>query len=112
MPAVCFLIPPVLLNWISQPSHSVPMQFSRNDNSNTNGVAGKTDEIGYVPNIYYVHPLSERLSFGLGINAPYGLASDYEDDWYGRYLATHSKLEVANFNAVVAYALSDKLSLG
>lgn len=83
-----------------------------NENSNTNGVAGKTDEIGYVPNIYYVHPLSERLSFGLGINAPYGLASDYEDDWYGRYLATHSELEVANFNAVVAYALTDKLSLG
>jgi len=83
-----------------------------NENSNTNGVAGKTDEIGYVPNIYYVHPLSERLSFGLGINAPYGLASDYEDDWYGRYLATHSELEVANFNAVVAYTLTDKLSLG
>jgi long-chain fatty acid transport protein len=83
-----------------------------NENSNTNGVAGKTDEIGYVPNIYYVHPLSERLSFGLGINAPYGLASDYEEDWYGRYLATHSDLEVANFNAVVAFALTGKLSLG
>ena len=83
-----------------------------NENSNTNGTPGKTDEVGYVPNIYYVHPLSERLSFGLGINAPYGLASDYDDDWYGRYLATYSELEVANFNAVVAYAVTDQLSLG
>lgn len=83
-----------------------------NENSNTNGVPGKTDEIGYVPNIYYVHPLSEHLSVGLGINAPYGLASDYGEDWYGRYLATHSELEVANFNAVVAYAVTDQLSLG
>ncbi|MDO8342548.1 MAG: OmpP1/FadL family transporter [Cellvibrio sp.] len=83
-----------------------------NQNSNTNGVAGKTDEIGYVPNIYYVHPVSERLSFGLGINAPYGLASEYDDDWSGRYLATHSKLEVANINAVAAYAVTDNLSVG
>ena len=83
-----------------------------NQNSNTNGAAGKTDEIGYVPNVYYVHPVSEHLSFGLGINAPYGLASEYDNDWSGRYLATRSELEVANINAVAAYALTDNLSLG
>ncbi|MDF3011937.1 MAG: fatty acid transporter [Cellvibrio sp.] len=83
-----------------------------NQNSNTNGIPGKTDEIGYVPNIYYVHPLSESTSIGFGINAPYGLASDYDDEWYGRYLATHSELEVVNFNAVVAYSFTDTLSLG
>lgn len=83
-----------------------------NKNSNTNGATGKTDEIGYIPNIYYVHPISERLSFGLGINAPYGLASKYDEDWQGRYLATHSELQVANINAVAAYALTDTLSLG
>lgn len=84
----------------------------KNENSNTNGIAGKTDEIGYVPNIYYVHPLSEKLSFGFGVNAPYGLASKYDDNWNGRYLATYSKLEVVNINAVAAYRLTDTLSLG
>ena len=83
-----------------------------NKNSNTNGVTGKTDEIGYVPNVYYVHPVSERLSIGLGLNAPYGLASEYDDDWSGRYLATHSELQVANINAVAAYELTDTLSVG
>ncbi len=83
-----------------------------NKNSNTNGVAGKTDEIGYIPNIYYVHPVSERLSLGFGVNAPFGLASKYDDEWSGRYLATHSELQVVNINAVAAYALTDTLSLG
>lgn len=83
-----------------------------NLNSNTNGGPGKTDETGYVPNLYYVHPVSERLAFGLGVNAPYGLASKYDEDWNGRYLATHSELEVVNINAVAAYALTDTLSLG
>jgi long-chain fatty acid transport protein len=81
-------------------------------NSNTNGSAGKTDEIGYVPNIYYVHPVSERLTLGVGINAPYGLASDYGNDWHGRYLATHSELEVVNINTVAAIRLNDTWSLG
>lgn len=83
-----------------------------NKNSNTNGMTGKTDETGFVPNIYWTHSLAERLTFGLGINAPYGLASKYEDDWMGRYLATHSELEIINLNAVVAVQLGDNWSLG
>ncbi len=81
-------------------------------NSNTNGSGGKTDEVGYVPNIYYVHPLSTRVSLGLGVNAPFGLASDYASDWQGRYLATHSKLEVVNLQAVAGIALSEEWALG
>lgn len=84
----------------------------RNANSNTNGVGGKTDEVGYVPNLYYTHPISERVTLGIGVNAPFGLASDYETDWYGRYLATHSKLEIVNVNAVAGIQLTESLALG
>lgn len=82
------------------------------DGSNTGTITGKTDEIGLVPNIYYIQPLSDRLTFGLGINAPYGLASKYQDDWVGRYLATHSELEVVNVNATFALDLTDTFSIG
>lgn len=81
-------------------------------NSNTNGSPGKTSETGYVPNIYWVQPLTEKLTFGLGVNAPYGLSSKYDNDWTGRYLATHSELEVANINAVLAIELNQQWSLG
>lgn len=83
-----------------------------NENSNTRGINGETDEVGYVPNAYYVHPASEKLSFGIGINAPYGLASEYENNWYGRYLATYSQLEIININAISAYRLTDTFSFG
>lgn len=86
-------------------------EFS-NENSNTNGIESKTDEIGYVPNIYWATPLSERLTLGLGLNAPYGLASEYDKAWMGRYLATHSELEVANLGAVLAYKINDIWSIG
>jgi len=84
----------------------------RDEGSNTGGVTGKTNETGYVPNLYYVQPLAEGITFGLGINAPYGLASKYKDDWVGRYLATHSELEVINVNATFAFDINEYFSVG
>lgn len=79
--------------------------------SNTGGTSGKTEEVGLVPNIYYVQPLSERWTMGLGINAPFGLKSEYDRDWTGRYLATTSELRLVNINGTLSFAVNDRLSL-
>lgn len=76
------------------------------------GKDGKTDKPGFVPNFYYVQPFSERWWFGLGVNAPFGLASDYDTDWIGRYHATESELRVVNINPTFAYAVNDQFSVG
>ncbi|MBS3804464.1 MAG: outer membrane protein transport protein [Oleiphilaceae bacterium] len=76
------------------------------------GKEDETDELGSVPNFYYVHPFSERWRFGLGINAPFGLKTEYDSDWIGRYHATESELVVLNINPAVAFAVNDRLSLG
>lgn len=79
--------------------------------SNTGGVSGHTEEVGLVPNIYYVQPLTERLTLGLGINAPFGLKSEYERDWTGRYLATTSELTLVNINGTLSFAVNNRLSV-
>jgi len=76
------------------------------------GEDGKTDKPGFVPNLYYVQPLAERWWFGIGINAPYGLASDYDSDWIGRYHATESELSVISVNPTLAYSVNDQFSVG
>ena len=83
-----------------------------NRNSNTNGIEDKTDKVGVVPNIYWTMPLSEETSIGLGVNAPYGLESDYSNDWTGRYLGTHSELAVVSVSGVLAFELNEQWSLG
>lgn len=109
---------PAALNQIKQNTISVGVNgiFTEakfyNDGSNTNGVTGKTDEIGIVPNAYIVYPFREGVTFGFGVNAPFGLASEYKDDWIGRYIGTFSELEVINANAVIALQLNDYWSLG
>ena len=77
--------------------------------SNNSGQAG-IDKI--VPNFYYTNKVSEKFAFGLGINAPFGLATEYDDTWVGRYHAIESDVMTININPAVAFAVTDKLSIG
>jgi hypothetical protein len=38
-----------------------------------------------VPNIYVAWPLADRISAGFGVNAPFGLVTEYDDEWIGRF---------------------------
>ena len=53
-----------------------------------------------------------RLALGLGISAPYGLKTEYESDWLGRYQAIKSDLKTININPSVAFKINDMISIG
>lgn len=67
-----------------------------------------------VPNLYAAMPLTpdNALWAGIGVNAPFGLASDYGDDWFGRFDSTKTELKVINIAPSVAYKASNWLSIG
>ncbi len=71
-----------------------------------------TDETAFVPNFYYVTNIGNDSQFGLGITVPFGLATEYSDDWIGRYTATKSEVETININPSFSTKATDKLSLG
>lgn len=73
---------------------------------------GDGGKAGVVPNIYITHQYNENLFFGLGINAPFGLETDYNDGWVGRYYALKSDLISVNINPSIAYKLNQRLSIG
>jgi long-chain fatty acid transport protein len=65
-----------------------------------------------VPNAYLTGQLGERLYAGIGLNAPFGLVTEYDAGWAGRYHAIKSQLRSVNVNPSLAYRVSDRLSLG
>lgn len=89
-----------------------------NDGSTTaagtplSGPDDTTDDSALVPNLYYSTPLNDTVSFGIGMNAPFGLTSEYDDDWVGRYHATNSELETININPTLAFRATERLSIG
>ncbi|MAZ76943.1 MAG: outer membrane transport family protein [Micavibrio sp.] len=66
-----------------------------------------------VPNFYATTPLLDnKIWMGLGINAPFGLANDYNDGWFGRYDSTKTELTTINISPVMAFKATDWLSIG
>lgn len=78
----------------------------------TGGDYGDAGKNAVVPNFYYAHPVNDRLALGFGVSAPFGLVTEYDDTWVGRYFAVRSDLLTLNFNPSIAYQATDKLSIG
>lgn len=78
--------------------------------SGGNGGNGGVTKV--IPNFYYSRKITDKFSVGLGINSPFGLATEYDKNWVGRYHAVESDLLTVNFNPAIAYKITDQLSMG
>jgi len=76
------------------------------------GAGQNPGESAFVPNLYYVHPLSKDFSVGAGINAPFGLVTEYDSSWAGRYHAVKSDIKTINYNLGAGYRFDDVWSGG
>jgi long-chain fatty acid transport protein len=73
---------------------------------------GDIAEDAVVPALYGTFEISPQWSLGLGISAPFGLASQYPDGWVGRYHAIDSELRTININPTVAFRPIPQLAVG
>ncbi|MBI3903473.1 MAG: outer membrane protein transport protein [Nitrosomonadales bacterium] len=78
------------------------------------GVAsgGDAGSMAIVPNAYFTMEVKPGLKAGLGVNAPFGLQTEYDSNWIGRTQAIKSKIETINVNPSLAYQVNDALSIG
>lgn len=65
-----------------------------------------------VPNLYFVMDLTPNLKYGFAVTAPFGLKTDYDREWVGRFHADESELVTVDINPSLAYKISDAFSAG
>ena len=87
-------------------------KFTDNGSTASGGNGGDAGELGLIPNFYYVTDINNEVKFGLGINVPFGLATEYDDDWKGRYQAVKSAVEAININPSLAFKVNPQWSVG
>ncbi|WP_227815695.1 OmpP1/FadL family transporter [Nitrogeniibacter aestuarii] len=93
-------------------------EFSNNGSqsfTNTPSTGASADDAGdwaFIPNAYLSWALTERLYVGVGMGAPFGLKTEYNDDWVGAAQATMFDIKTININPSIAYKLNDVVSLG
>ena len=76
------------------------------------GTGGDAGSLNVVPNLYAVMPINAQWSVGVGVNAPFGLVTEYDDNWLGRFQAVKSDIKTINVNPSVAWRVSDTFSVG
>ncbi|WP_068085776.1 OmpP1/FadL family transporter [Polycladidibacter stylochi] len=67
---------------------------------------------GWVAASYGTYQFNDRISLGLGVNAPFGLSTKPNINWSGQSYNRSSKVLSVNVNPAVAFKLTDELSLG
>ena len=58
------------------------------------------------------HGINDRINVGFGVYAPFGLSTNYEDTFAGRYFGDKSKVRVIAMQPAVSYKLSPDFSAG
>lgn len=76
------------------------------------GEGGNLGSLAVIPNFFYKQDINEQLKFGLGISTPFGLKTEYDKNWLGRFQAIKSELKTININPSLAWKLNDQWSFG
>jgi len=79
--------------------------------SSTWGVASNNDKTFWPPHMYYSKQISDTQWLGVGVFSRFGLGTDFDPDWFGRY--NHYKTEITSLslNPVYAWKLNENLSV-
>lgn len=105
---------PALLNDISgrqievgttaiKADRSIKLDSGRTENGRNNW--------NFPSNTYYTHQASDKLSTGFGLFFPFGLSTEWDEDYEGRYLGTSGDITTLNINPVISYRLAENLTL-
>lgn len=76
------------------------------------GTGGDGGGWGFIPNAYMSWAMNKDLYLGLGIGAPFGLKTEYNNPWVGAAQSTMFDVKTYNINPSVAFRVNDKLSVG
>ena len=76
------------------------------------GPDSSTGDLAFIPNFYYSAELDNDIFVGVGVNVPYGLSTEYDDGWVGRYHALRSEITSINVNPSIAWKATNTVSVG
>ncbi|MHB1051688.1 MAG: OmpP1/FadL family transporter [Thiobacillus sp.] len=79
---------------------------------NNGGNGGDAGGLAFVPNTYFAYRLTPDIHVGVGMNAPFGLKTEYDSTWSGSTHGIKSELKTINLNPSIAWKANESLSLG
>jgi long-chain fatty acid transport protein len=85
------------------------VQFTREGSDKTEGQESSVSPPFHLFAAYRFH---EKAVFGLGVYTPFGAASQWMEDFSGRFKGYKSSVQTFNFNPSIAYQLHERFRVG
>jgi long-chain fatty acid transport protein len=76
------------------------------------GNGGDASDWAFLPAAYLSWQVAPSWWVGLGVNAPFGLKTEWDSTWVGRFHAIKSEVRSVNINPTVAWKINDVFSVG
>src|SRR5437867_988250 len=76
------------------------------------GNGGDAGDLSAVPNVYFAMDVAPNWKVGVGVGVPFGLKTEYDPTWVGRFQGIKSDISTLNVNPSVSYKLDDRTSFG
>jgi len=90
-----------------------------NDRGSTNAFGlpgpdgGDAGDLGFIPHGYLSwEVVPPGVWVGVGVGAPFGLKTDYDEDWVGGFFGTRSEVKTININPSIAWKVNETVSIG
>jgi long-chain fatty acid transport protein len=105
---------------VAQGLHVISLNAKLQDAGSASGLGqtavptnpGKVGEPTPVPTFFAAIPYSSQIVFGVGVSAPFGLKTEYNEGWIGRYQALISDVKTFNLNPSISYKVNEQFSVG
>lgn len=78
----------------------------------TGNNGGNAGDVTPVPALSVVHKLDNGVALGAMISAPFGLKTEYDAGWVGRYAAQTSDVKIVDLTLSGALDITDRFSVG
>lgn len=76
------------------------------------GDGGNGGDVTPVPAMYFSAPINDAWRVGLAFSAPYGLKTEYDNGWMGRYQALKSKVTSMALTGSISWQVNPQIALG
>ena len=99
------------------PGHHIYAGFSAITPSSKVDMNNYEDETGksntfLPPQFYYTGQLNDKWWLTAGVFTRFGLGTEYDEDWAGRYNMTEAAIQTLSFNPNLVYKINDQCSVG
>ncbi len=102
-------------NQVVVAGHLIETSAKLTNNGSTLGALGNGGDLGghaFLPSFYYAGDLKPGFKWGIGVNAPFGLKTEYTTPWAGQTQGVTSHIKTINVNPSLAWLYNDKVSVG